>query len=254
MSFKIKAFISFLLVSLLSLSSLTGCLLPLSSASPPTGSPSVAPAVSQGSIDQAWNIIQQDYVEPGKIDNSKMSGAAIKAMIGTLNDPYTTYLDPQALAITQTSMQGTFDGIGATVSGENNTATVVALQPGSPAEKAGIKVGDVIQAVDGVSTDGMSITEVISRVRGPRGTTVKLTIQRAGEAAPLEISVVRAEIKLSSVKLEMKGDIALVNISSFSETTNDDLIPVFQSHAAEGDRHYYRFQGQPGRLSPDRGR
>ncbi len=214
-----------LLITIITFTSGTGCLMPFSPAPASTATP-VAPGISLGSIDQAWALIQQDYVDKSKIDNSKMSGAAIKAMLETLNDPYTAYMDPETYRLSLSSMEGKFDGIGATVSGENKTATVVSVYPDSPAEKAGVKAGDIILAVDGRSTEGMSLTEVIVRVRGPRGSSVKLTIQRAGEPTPVEITIIRAEIKIITVKSEMKDSISVITISSFSESTNDELVPV----------------------------
>ncbi len=222
---RIKTALIILLITIITFTSGTGCLMPFSPAPVSTATP-VAPGISLGSIDQAWALIQQDYVDKSKIDNSKMSGAAIKAMLETLNDPYTAYMDPETYRLSLSSMEGKFDGIGATVSGENKTAKVVSVYPDSPAEKAGVKAGDIILAVDGRSTEGMSLTEVIVRIRGPRGSSVKLTIQREGEATPVEITIIRAEIKIITVKSEMKDNISVIAISGFSATTDDELVPV----------------------------
>ncbi len=212
-------------LTVLSLSWGTGCIAPFAPPATSTGT-AVAPEVALASVDQAWDIIQGDYVDKSKIDNSKLSGAAITAMLETLNDPYTTYLDAESYRLTLTSMQGTFDGIGATLNGENNTAKIVAVQPDSPAEQAGVKPGDIIRAVDGVSTEGMSLTEVIARVRGPRGSSVKLTLEREGEPGPIEITIVRAAIKIVSVTSKMQDGIAVIEINSFAETTDQELKTV----------------------------
>jgi carboxyl-terminal processing protease len=163
-----------------------------------------------------------------------MSGAAIKGMLDALNDPYSAYLDPETYNLRYIpSLEGKFDGIGATVSGENNTARVVSTQPGSPAEKAGVRAGDIILAVDGVSVENMSLTEVIVRVRGPRGSTVKLTIRHAGETTPVTLELVRAEIKFATIRSEMKDSIAVIEISSFADTTDAELIPILSSLAPQ---------------------
>jgi carboxyl-terminal processing protease len=222
---RIKTTLIILFITIITFTSGTGCLMPFSPAPVSTATP-VAPGISLGSIDQAWALIQQDYVDKSKIDNSKMSGAAIKAMLETLNDTYTAYMDPETYRLNLSSMEGKFDGIGAVVTEENKTAKVVSVYPDSPAEKASVKAGDVILAVDGRSTEGMSLTEVIVRVRGPRGSSVKLTIQRAGESTPVEITIIRAEIKIITVKSEMKDNISVITISGFSDNTDDELIPV----------------------------
>jgi len=180
------------------------------------------------SIEQAWNIIRHQYVEPDKIDTATLSQAAIKAMVDALNDPYSAYLSPQALQMEQSDSAGKFEGIGAEVSIKDGQPIIMATYPGSPAVKAGLKSGDTILEVDGTSTAGLSLMEVVLKVRGPRGTEVKLLIQRQGESQPVTIAVVRDEIKVPSVHFEMKGDIAYVNISAFNTITNDELAPVMQ--------------------------
>ena len=230
--FKMKQVFIVLLIIFIGLFPATGCLVPFNPAtSTPSGS--VAPGVSLSSIDQAWALIQEDYVDKSKIDNVKMSSAAIKAMLETLNDPYTSYLDPETYRLSLSSMQGQFDGIGAVVKEEDKKPVIVSLQPGSPAEKAGLAANDTIVAVDGRSTEGMSLTEVIIRVRGPRGSTVRLTIQREGQSAPLEISVVRAQIQVISVKSEMRDSIAVITINSFAENTDKELTPILSSLAEQ---------------------
>jgi len=107
----------------------------------------------------------------------------------------------------------------------NNANQPVILAPleDSSAVKAGINTGDVILAVNGKSTQGMSLTEVLLLVRGPSGTTVKLLMQREGETTPVEIDIVRAQINAPSVTYQMIGNIVYINITSFSENTNDQL-------------------------------
>jgi carboxyl-terminal processing protease len=230
---KIKMILVTVLITLTGLLAGTGCLVPFGF--PPVATaPTVDPATGQASVNQAWSLIQQQYVEPGKIDTLKMSGAAIKGMLDTLYDHYSSYLDPETYNLRYLpSLEGKFDGIGATVSEENQTARVVSTQPGSPAEKAGVKAGDVILAVDGVSVANMSLTEVIVRVRGPRGTTVKLTLRHADGVEPVTLDIVRAEIKLATVRAEMRDYIAVITLSSFADTTDAELTPFLASLASE---------------------
>jgi carboxyl-terminal processing protease len=179
-------------------------------------------------IKEAWDIISREYVEPSRLDSANMTGAAIKGIIETLQDPYTTYLTPEEYKTSQSSISGEFEGIGAVVNIQNNSPVVVSTFTGSPAEKSGIKAGDVIKAVNSESTDGMSLDLVVSKIRGTKGTTVNLTIIHKGETAPVEIKVTRNRIEIASVRFEMKGGIAYINILQFTERTETEFAPVIQ--------------------------
>ena len=165
------------------------------------------------SIEQAWDIILSDYVEPGKIDVEKLSQAAIQGMVEALNDPYSAYFDIGDYQLSLGELEGKFEGIGAQVSTSDGQLTVIAPFAGSPAAEAGIKAGDAILEIDGVSTSGMGLVEAVLKVRGPKGTPVRLLVLHQGETKPVEIVVVRGEIEVPSVYFEMTGDIAYINIS-----------------------------------------
>jgi carboxyl-terminal processing protease len=179
-------------------------------------------------VKQAWDIIFSDYVDQSKVDATKLSQAAIKGMVEVLNDPYTVYLDPQAYQSFTSSLQGKFEGIGATVGVKDSQIQVIAPIPGSPAEKAGIRAGDIILAVNGESTEGLSPDEVVLLIRGPKGTSVRLTIQHQGETTPVELEIVRAEIDLPNVNFEMRGDIAYIRLYQFNDGTDSELSPVLE--------------------------
>jgi carboxyl-terminal processing protease len=175
-------------------------------------------------LDQAWTTITQNYVEPSVANSTILNEGAVRGMVQSLNDPYSAYLSPEEYQLAQSGIQGTFGGIGAQV-GLNSANQPIILAPleNSPAAKAGIKTGDVILAVNGESTQGLSLTEVVLLVRGPAGTTVRLLIQHEGETMPVEIDVVRAQINAPNVTYQMMGNIAYIDISSFSANTNDEL-------------------------------
>lgn len=187
-----------------------------------------------GAVNQAWNIISQSYVDRTKLNSANLSAGAINGMVAALDDPYTAYLDPQAYQLSTGDMQGKFDGIGATVGIRDNTITIIAPIPDSPAAKAGVKPGDTILEIDGKSTSGMSVEEAVSRIRGPKGTAVKLLIQHTDDAKPVEIEIIRAEIKLTSVSFEMKGNTAYIRISHFNAQTNEELLPVLGNISQNG--------------------
>lgn len=182
------------------------------------------------SVEQVWNIILSDYVEKDRIDVDQLSQAAINGMLELLDDPYTTYLDKESYQLSFEDLEGKFEGIGAVITvGDDGQILVVAPIDGTPAAGAGIQPGDTILEVDDISTVGMGLYEVILKVRGQKGTSVNLLILHPGETEPVEIVIIRDEIKIDSVSFEMKDDIAYIRISEFNERTNEELTPVLEA-------------------------
>ncbi len=185
-------------------------------------------------VNEAWSVISRNYVDLSKVNYSNMSAEAIQGMVTAINDPYSAYLSPEEFQASTNGFQGKFEGIGATVGVKNSVITIVAPIPDSPADKAGIKPGDAILAIDGKSTTGLGVEGAVSLIRGPKGTSVNLLIQHEGDNVTSEITVVRAEIQLSSISFSMKGDIAYVRISHFTEQTNTELLPVLGNITQNG--------------------
>jgi carboxyl-terminal processing protease len=213
--------IAVLCVVILALAFSAGCIISFKTRAPSTAS---TQSVNNGLIKEAWNVINLNYVEPDKVDATTLNQGALKGMVQALDDPYSGYLNPEAYKFEQSDMQGSFGGIGASVSvNKNKEPIIVAPMAGSPAEKAGIKSGDIIKAVDDKPTEGLSLLETVSLVRGPVGTKVKLLIIHLGSDESVEIEVVRSEINSSTVEYQMKEDIAYIRIFSFNERTNQGL-------------------------------
>jgi len=185
-------------------------------------------------VEQAWNIIFQDYVDRDRLDASTLSQGAIKGMLEALDDPYTSYVDAETYQLGLSSLEGKFEGIGAQVAVKDERLMIIAPIADSPAAKAGIRAGDIVLEINGMSTSGMGLAEAVLKIRGPEGEPVTLLILHQGETEPEAIEIVRAEIELPSVRFEMRGDIAYINISYFSERTNEELSPLLQSIAGEG--------------------
>jgi carboxyl-terminal processing protease len=179
-------------------------------------------------IDQAWNIIFSRYIDQAKLDSANMSRAAIEGIIDTLNDPYTTYFTKAEFHQFTESLQGAYAGIGALVTIKDGNITIVAPIPGSPAEKTGIKAGDIILEINGESVTGLDLDKVVSKIKGPEGTVIKLLILRAGESQPLIIEITRAIVELPSVAYKMQQGIACIAIIQFTERTDTELISVIQ--------------------------
>ena len=192
----------------------------------PVVRPDAVPA-DLGVVWEAWSYLRQDYVDPSELNGEDFSERAIRGMLTVLGDPQTAYLSPEIVqASFQDVFRGNFEGIGAHVN-MNRDGQLVIVKPilGGPAEAAGIKPGDIILEADGESLEGMSLLEAVSKVRGPKGSTVELLVKHLGALDPVLIPVVRDEIPLVSVRLRSQPDdrFAHVRIEQFYPTTPDDL-------------------------------
>ena len=172
---------------------------------------------------EAWALVHQEYVDQ-PVDDQKLAYGAIKGMLEALGDRHTGYSTPEESDILFSDASGELEGIGAEVAAKGDYVEIVSPMPGSPAEKAGILPGDLIVGVDGEDTTGQDLFTVITQVRGPAGTTVRLKIIREGETAPLEFEIVRAKITIPSVESKMlDGQIGYVKINSFGDKTMNEL-------------------------------
>lgn len=170
---------------------------------------------------EAWNRLEQSYVDKEKLDPQQMYYGAIKGMVASIGDAYTYFLTPEELAESKRDLEGKFFGIGAELGLKNNAIVIVTPLKNSPAETAGVRPGDIIVEVDGKSTVGWTIFDAVNNIRGDKGTTVILTMIRAGESEKLDIPVVRDEINIPFVELSYEGSTAVVELSRFGDPTND---------------------------------
>jgi len=173
-------------------------------------------------LGEAWKALNDKYVDKTKLDPKKLSEGAVRGMMESL-DPFSSYADPDTHKLEMSGFEGKFEGIGAAISMKDNQLTVVSPIADSPAEKAGIKPGDKILEIDGQPTSRLSLIEATFKIRGPKGTSVKLLVLHEGENEPVEIQIVRAEITEKSVSLEMRDDVAYIKISQFLKSTGDEL-------------------------------
>lgn len=170
---------------------------------------------------QAWQDINDLYLRnPSTTAQQKMYGA-ITGMVDSLNDPYTEFFSPADNQQFQQDITGNFGGIGAELgTNAQNEIVIIAPLKGTPAESAGLKAEDVVVAINGSSTDTMTVDDAVNVIRGAVGTKVTLSILRAGWQKPQDFTMTRADIQVPLVDFEMKGDIAHISVHQFDEDTD----------------------------------
>ena len=195
---------------------------------PPTNQPSANLEGLFKPFWEAWQIVHQHYVDQPVNDEKLMQGA-IRGMLDALGDKHTSYMDPDLYRQANMPLQEEYEGIGAYVDTSGKYLTIISPMPGSPAEKGGLKPGDMVIAIDGKDMTGIDGNIALRSVLGPAGTTVRLTIQREGLTAPFDVELVRAKITMQSVTGKMLDHkIAYVQISSFAENTQKELHKILQ--------------------------
>ena len=166
----------------------------------------------------AWNIIEKNYVKQ-PVNETKLFYGALAGSVAALGDPHSVFFDPEMNKQFNDELKGSFEGIGAEIAIKNNYVTVISPLADSPAEKAGLKAGDRILAIDGVDTAGMSLDFAVSKIRGPKGTEVVLTIGRDAKDNK-EYKIIRAKIHIQSVRWKMlDNNIAYLELSYFNADT-----------------------------------
>jgi carboxyl-terminal processing protease len=210
---------------------------------------------------EAYTRITTDYVDD--IPDDKLVEGAIRGLFEFgVGDPYSGYMTPEDYQNSLSDLSGTFTGIGAEMAVDNlenpgdltacaelsDTCALVVVSPiaGAPAEKAGIKAGDRILAVDGVSVNGSTVQDQVAKVRGEAGTDVTLTIERDGQTS--DITVTRDEIVVQQVTSRLiDGHIGYVALTGFSSTSADQVRAAIQSRLDDGaDAFILDLRGNPG--------
>jgi carboxyl-terminal processing protease len=185
---------------------------------------------------QVWDIVHDQYVDQPVNDLELMRGA-IRGMLESLGDQHTSYMDPDQYRQNTMPMEGEYEGIGAWVDIAGEFLVITSPMPNSPAEKAGLRTGDTIIAVDGEDMTGVDGNLVLRRVLGPANTDVTLTVQREGTPEPFEVTITRAKIVVPSVDSEMlEGDIAYVQVLTFGEKTTSELKKALREAIAENPK------------------
>lgn len=183
---------------------------------------------------EVWSKLEQTYVDKSKLDNEKMVYGAISGMVAALGDPYTVFLPPKENSEYKQDLNGEFEGIGAQLGSKDERVIVVAPLKNHPAERAGILAGDWIVKVDDTETNGWTVPQAVAKIRGKKGTSVKITVARENETELKDFSIVRDTIIVKSVEFELKEStnaicaekecpkVGYLQLSRFGDKTNDE--------------------------------
>lgn len=170
---------------------------------------------------QVWELLKENHLKADEIDNQELIYGSASGLTSALDDPYTVFLRPDDAKQFKDDISGVFSGIGAEIGVRGDYIVVVSPLKDSPAEKAGLKAGDKILAVDDKSTGNKNLDEVVKNIRGPRGTEVTLTVLSNGASKPKEIKIIRDTIKIPTVKWEIKeGNVAYLQMFNFNGKSN----------------------------------
>ena len=180
---------------------------------------------------RAMQIIKSRYVENTSADT--LLTGAIKGMVSSLGDPHSIYMDPKMVKDFMVETEGSFGGVGIVLGAKEKVLTVVSPIEGTPGEKAGIKSGDSIIKINGQDTKTMALDEAVSKIRGPEGTQVTLTILRGQDIRDYTLTRSNIQIKTVSGKM-LPENIGYMRISMFNEQTNNEFVKKYQELEKEG--------------------
>jgi carboxyl-terminal processing protease len=179
-----------------------------------------------GKLAAIYRIIKDNYVEA--VDDEKLLSGAINGMLTSL-DPHSAYLDGSSLQRLETMIDGNYSGLGLSVVMEDGAVKVVSPFKGSPAEKAGVKAGDYITHLDGALYFERDLDEAVAKMRGPAGSSIRLTIFRAGRQEPFDVTVTRGVIELEPVTWEVKDQVGVISVNEFSRDVGRDVAGAVQT-------------------------
>jgi carboxyl-terminal processing protease len=204
------------------------------------------PSVTNVDFAQMWVVmdkLQKEYYDKSAIDSQKLLNGAISGMVASLGDPYTVYLPPQQNQSFKDGLAGKFEGIGAELGTQGSAIVVVKPLYGSPAQKAGIRIGDTILKVNDDSTQGMTVSDAVQKIRGPKGSAIELTVLHLDDDRPTAIKIVRDEITVKSVEGWIKpvkqikevklpnveGEVMYLRLSQFGDNTNQEWLTLINT-------------------------
>jgi len=185
---------------------------------------------------EALATVREKYVDPAKIDATKIAGGVIRGMVASLGDQYSSYLSAEESTDFDTDLAGELNGIGAELTLKNELVTVISPIKGSPASSAGLLPEDVILKVNDEDIQGQDLNSVVKKIRGPEGTKVKLTILRSGSSELLEKEIERRHIVVESVTLKLENKVAILEVKQFGDRTEAEFEKNLRDALAKSPR------------------
>jgi carboxyl-terminal processing protease len=183
--------------------------------------PPSAAAVARSLLDEVEERVRNEYVEA--VTKEQLDLAAVDGMVASL-DPHSAFLDPAEYEAMRVSTAGHYSGIGLEVAERDGRIAVVTPIDGSPAARAGLRSGDILLEIDGRTVAGGSLAEIIERMRGFAGSTVRLTVERSGEPEPLRFELQRSDVQVRTVRAEaLPGRYGYLRVTHFTDSTPRDL-------------------------------
>ncbi|HLA18013.1 MAG TPA: S41 family peptidase [Dehalococcoidia bacterium] len=206
---------------------------------------SVSDAKGFGILNEIYGILQEDFVSPDAVDPDVLRMGAINGLLQALGDAHTVYIDPESYSLGIDVISGTFEGIGAQVEQDPASGEIVIVTPfrGSPAEKAGVRAGDIVRSVDGESTEGWTVAQAVKRIRGAQGTEVVLEIEHS-DGVKAEVTITRSTISVPTVFThdiedatgKPVNDFAYIELQQFTDQAVGDLQDELEKDIAAGSK------------------
>jgi len=198
---------------------------------------STAAGVDFGTFWQAWQLLNDNYLRNASTSNADKLHGAVNGLVNSLGDPYTEYFPPAESKQFEQDVQGNFGGIGAELGEKDGQLVVIAPLPGTPASKAGLKAGDAILAINGSSTDSLSIDVAVNMIRGPEGSVVTLSILHPGAEKPQDVKITRANIEVPTIDVStVNGDITHLSLHEFNANAEPEFYDDMAKALADGSK------------------
>ncbi len=199
---------------------------------------------------KVWDTLEERFVSSTTTDprtEEEHVWGAIQGVVNSYGDPYTVFMPPEDTKIFESDIAGEFGGVGMEVGMRDDVLTIIAPLPNTPAQKAGILSGDVLVKIDGKSTEGMSVDQAVSKIRGEKGTSVSLSLYRKDVTELIEVSIVREIINIPITETEEKDGVFIIRLYSFSANSEALMQEALRSFMkSSSDKLVIDLRGNPG--------